>query len=198
MCNAPLAPPRTHGGLPEAEVDVLSPLRKRKDPNQAIPKLPLTHPPLHHPSDTRQLRETRTRFKCIELYAVFQPLSAVLTMQMTAPIDLTVLRPHLSLSSGTCSRLCATGGQPRAACGACSRMAYDAQYDAHSYWRLPGERSRRIGRMSGECSRRIGRMPGERSRGLRTHLTHHQSRRAHLVRRRRIGRRQGASDGART
>ena len=62
-------------------------------------------------------------------------------------------------------------------------MAHDAQYDAHSYWRLSGERSRRIGRLF-----------GERSRGLRTHLTHHQSRRAHLVRRRR----EGASDGART
>ena len=73
-------------------------------------------------------------------------------------------------------------------------MAHDAQYDAHSYWRLPGERSRRIGRLPGERSRRIGRLFGERSRGLRTHLTHHQSRRAHLVRRRR----QGASDGART
>ena len=73
-------------------------------------------------------------------------------------------------------------------------MAHDAQYDAHSYWRLPGERSRRIGRLPGERSRRIGRLFGERSRGLRTHLTHHQSRRAHLVRRRR----EGASDGART
>jgi hypothetical protein len=36
----------------------LSPLRKRKDPNLAIPKFPLTHPPLPSPSETRQLRQT--------------------------------------------------------------------------------------------------------------------------------------------
>jgi len=44
----------------------------------------LPTPRCHQPSDTRQLRETKTRFKCIELYAVFQPLTAGLTMRMSA------------------------------------------------------------------------------------------------------------------
>jgi hypothetical protein len=187
----PLAPPRTHAGLRSCSQmrRVLSPSGNGKTQIRQFPSclLPIT---------VRYATAGGNK-KTFQMHRAIRSVSAIIGRSDDADvraIDLRVLRPHLSLSSGTCSRLCATGGRPRAACGACSRMAYDAQYDAHSYWRLPGERSRRIGHMSGERSRRIGRMPGERSRGLRTHLTHHQSRRAHLVRRRR----EGASDGART